>query len=85
MVWPLESIAYSLLALQNLDFKELIRTTYLPRWAALSGSNFEPNSFISAAANWNVVEVVTSSWGFLWIVFAAGARIVWKIYEHLED
>jgi hypothetical protein len=32
------------------------------------------------AVNWNVVEVVTSSWGFLWIVFAAGARIVWKIH-----
>jgi len=85
MVWPLESITYNLLALQSLDFKELMRNHLLAALGCLVRFYFEPNSLISAAVNWNVVEVVTSSWGFLWIVFAAGAGIVWKIYEHLED
>jgi hypothetical protein len=53
---------------------------YSSRWAALSVL-LRPNSFISAAVNWNVVEVVTSSWGFLWIVFAAGA---WDRLENLR-
>ena len=41
-------------------------------------------SIVPLAVNWNVVEVVTSSWRFLWIAFAASAGIAWKIYEHFE-
>jgi hypothetical protein len=63
--------------------KSLPETTYSPRWAALSVLR-RLSFIITVAVNWNVVEVVTSSWGFLWIVFAAGAGIVWKIYEHFE-
>jgi hypothetical protein len=60
--------------------RSLCETTYSSHWAALSVL-LRPNSLISAAVNWNVVEVVTSSWGFLWIVFAAGA---WDRMENLR-
>jgi len=61
--------------------KNLLETTYSLRWAAIL---LRLSAIITVAVNWNVAEVAISSWGFLWIVFAAGARIVWKIYEHFE-
>jgi hypothetical protein len=83
MIWPLESIIYNLLGLQSLDFKEL--TEPLTRRVGLPCQcYFDLSSIITVAVNWIVVEVVTSSWGFLWIVFAAGAGIARKIYEHFE-
>ncbi len=45
---------------------------------------FDLSSIITVAVNWIVVEVVTSSWGFLWIVVAAGAGIAWEIHKHFE-
>jgi hypothetical protein len=61
--------------------KNLLKSTYSPRWAAIL---LRLSSIITVAVNWIVVEAVTSSWGFLWIVFAASAGIVWKIHKHFE-
>ena len=75
-------MTYDLLSLQSLDFKEL---TKIPLLAGLPcRSYFDLSFIITVAVNWIVVEVVTSSWGFLGIVFTAGARIVWKIHKHFE-
>jgi len=84
MVWALESITYNLPILQSPDFKELTRTTYLLAALGAVGSTWDLGSIVPLAVNWIVVEVVTSSWGLLWVVFAAGAGIAWKIYEHFE-
>jgi hypothetical protein len=60
MVLPLESITYNLLALQNSDFKELMRNHLLVLLVALGlpcRLYFDPIPFLSAAVNWNVAEV----------------------------
>ncbi len=67
--------------------KSRFQRTYVNRLlAALGavGSTWDLGSIVPLAVNWIVVEVVTSSWGLLWVVFAAGAGIAWKIYEHFE-
>jgi hypothetical protein len=83
MVWPLESVTYNLLALQSLA---RFQGTYAKPLTRRTGLRFyfDLVLIITVAVNWNVAELVTSSWGFLRIVFAAGAGIVWEIYEHFE-
>jgi hypothetical protein len=34
---------------------------------------------------YNLLALQSLDFKELWIVFAAGAGIVWKIYEHLDD
>ena len=84
MAWHLESITYNLLTLQSPDFKRTYVNHLLTRRAGRCRFYLGLSSIVPLAVNWNVVEVVTSSWGFLWIVVAAGAGIARKIYEHFE-
>ena len=68
--------------------KSRFQRTYVNRLLAALGCPcrryFDLSSIITVAVNWIVVEVVTSSWGLLRIVVAAGAGIAWKIHKHFE-
>ncbi len=83
MVWPLESIVYNLLACK-VSISKNLREPLTRRAGLPCRCYFDLSSIITGAVNWIIVEVVTSSWGLLWIVFAAGAGIAWKIHKYFE-